>query len=309
MGVTLDLQEALSQDSTVRNQLRDVAHALARSRRVLIVTGAGISCGSGIPDFRTPGGLFDKAKKRFGIDGRDLFSTIIFKRYGGVEAFNKLMGELKETVYHAQPTRTHHFIKRLDSLRVLLRCYTQNIDGLEELAGIPESLVATSGCTYRDGKSVQLHGTIRKLRCISCAAQCDWTEDYVESFKSGVAPDCPACKNEDQLRNRQGRRSATIGRLRPAIILYEEVHPLGDDIADLQNYDKQCQPDFLIVMGTSLKIAALVDVVKIFADGLGENAIFVNKEPVNATLNKIFGYHIQGDAGAWVDLVLEDWEQ
>ncbi|TFK69143.1 DHS-like NAD/FAD-binding domain-containing protein [Pluteus cervinus] len=300
---TIDLEQAHAEDSALRDELRRISLALANSKKVVVITGAGISCSSGIPDFRTAGGIFTK-KKRFGVKAQDVFSANVFQTTQGQQAFNQVMGELKEAIDQAQPTSAHQFVKQLYSKGTLLRSYSQNIDGLEELAGIPEALTGNGRDINPDGKNVQLHGTIHKLKCFTCFVESEWTEDFLSTFKSGQAPKCPACEKDQD----PNRRRRNIGSLRPAIVMYDEDHPFGDDIARLQNHDKECQPDFLIVMGTSLSIPGLVKVVNFFAEDLQEDSIlYVNKTTASATLSKPFGYHIHGEADLWVNMVFDDW--
>ena len=123
-------------------------------------------------------------------------------------------------------------------------------------------------------------------------------------------------------------RPLKIGKLRPAIVLYDEPHPLGDDIGAIETYDLGRRPDLLIIMGTSLKVHGLKKLVKEFAksvhepsnpskiDTLGEAAknrrgkvIFVNKTPPSSEWADVIDYHVEGDTDSWVERVLEDWKK
>lgn len=123
-------------------------------------------------------------------------------------------------------------------------------------------------------------------------------------------------------------RALKIGTLRPAIVLYDEPHPLGDDIGTIQTIDIARKPDMLIIMGTSLKVHGLKKLVKDFAKvvhatGTGTTpsgtpkvqkswqgkVIFVNKTPPGSEWSDIIDCHVAGETDAWVDKVLEDWKK
>ncbi len=119
-------------------------------------------------------------------------------------------------------------------------------------------------------------------------------------------------------------RPLKIGTLRPAIVLYDEAHPLGDDIGAIQALDVSRKPDMLIIMGTSLKVHGLRRLVKEFAKAVHASApsdptstaknwlgkvIFVNKTPPGSEWNGIIDYHIEGETDAWSHRVEEDWRK
>ncbi|PVV00155.1 hypothetical protein BB559_000075 [Furculomyces boomerangus] len=121
-----------------------IKKAINNSRKCIIVTGAGISVSSGIPDFRSSDGLFEQLKKKYPkeiVNGKDLFDANLFKNPRLTKIFYHFMGELKQLVDNANLTPTHKFIKKLDEEGRLLRCYTQNIDNLEKVAGLQTSFL------------------------------------------------------------------------------------------------------------------------------------------------------------------------
>jgi hypothetical protein len=112
-------------------------------------------------------------------------------------------------------------------------------------------------------------------------------------------------------------RPVRVGRLRPAIVLYDEPHPLGDDIATIQTADLAKRPDFLIIMGTSLKVHGLKKLVKEFAKAVHQGGptssaapkvIFVNKTAPAAEWSGVIDVHVEGTTDAWVDKVTADWK-
>ncbi|KAJ1662382.1 NAD-dependent deacetylase hst3 [Coemansia sp. RSA 1813] len=118
---------------------KEIQRAVRACQRCIVITGAGISVSSGIPDFRSPQGLFQQLKQKYPSSvssGRDLFDATLFHDPGMVELFYSFMGELRNLVSQATCTPTHAFIKELDECGKLLRCYTQNIDSLEKRVGL-----------------------------------------------------------------------------------------------------------------------------------------------------------------------------
>ena len=108
---------------------------------------------------------------------------------------------MKKSVDSASPSPTHRFIKTLDLKHKLLRSYTQNIDGLEDKAGLLGSSnqeanskgKGRSKLRMKDVRNVQLHGDIHRVRCTFCSAELPCTEEYLKEFSEGVAPPCPEC--------------------------------------------------------------------------------------------------------------------
>lgn len=122
------------------------------------------------------------------------------------------------------PTLSHYFVKLLDQKGLLLRNYTQNIDGLEVLAGVPPE------------KMVECHGHFREAACIECKRSHDGDLCKKKILLEGIAPTCNFCR----------------GLVKPTIVFFGESLPprFGNLIRD-----DLMHVDLLIVMGTSLKVA------------------------------------------------------
>ncbi|KAI6120576.1 DHS-like NAD/FAD-binding domain-containing protein [Pisolithus croceorrhizus] len=336
MTVTLNLNAPLAESST-RRTLADISLSVAKCKKIVIVTGAGISCSCGIPDFRSSDGLYALVKEQFPdvvMKGRDLFDASLFRDQTSTSVFYTFISQLKRSIDSASPAPTHEFIKRLDNKHKLLRSYTQNIDGLEEKAGLLSSLSQETGSNMK-GKSklkadevrnIQLHGDIRRVRCTICSVDLLCTEEFLCMFEKGTAPDCPECTLRSEARIARSARPLKIGSLRPAIVLYDEAHPMGDDIGKIQSQDMARKPDMLIVMGTSLKVHGLKKLVKEFAKAVHTSAssttgsprrvrkwqgkvVFVNKTPPGTEWSEVIDYHIMGDVDKWVEKVTEDWRR
>jgi NAD-dependent histone deacetylase SIR2 len=306
-------------------------------------------------DFRSSDGLYALVKEQYPdtiLKGRDLFDASLFRDPTSTSIFYTFISQLKQSIDLASPSRTHHFIRTLDEKKKLLRSYTQNIDGLEEKAGLIGSSnqdARASGkgkgkLRVRDVRNVQLHGDIHRVRCTLCSADLPCAEEYLQLFADGLAPDCPECTSRCKLplslriypradalsaeaRLARSARPLKVGTLRPAIVLYDEAHPLGDDIGAIQASDVSRKPDMLIIMGTSLKVHGLRKLVKEFAKAVHASAppdttsaktqaknwvgkvIFVNKTPPSSEWNGVIDYHIDGETDAWAHRVEEDWRK
>lgn len=118
-------------------------------------------------------------------------------------------------------------------------------------------------------------------------------------------------------------RAIRVGSLRPGIVLYDETHPLGDDIGTIHTADLGRKPDMLIIMGTSLKVHGLKKLVKDFARTIHSSAlpsgassskrpykvIFVNKTAPSSEWTDIIDYHISGETDRWTNKVIDDWKK
>ncbi|EJU00021.1 DHS-like NAD/FAD-binding domain-containing protein [Dacryopinax primogenitus] len=321
MTVTLDLSTLSAstspEDAPSRRILAAISLAVAKSKRIVVVTGAGISCSCGIPDFRSSDGLYNLVKLRYPatfVKGRDLFDASLFRSPDSTALFYTFIAELKNAVNAAEPGATHRFLRLLEGKGKLLRSYTQNIDGLEERAGSSssqESKPKPKGKKLNTARNVQLHGDIH-------------------------TPPCPACVSRSEARIMRAARPLPQGYLRPAIVLYDEPHPLGDEIGKMQAQDVARGPDMLIIMGTSLKVHGLKRLVKDFASAVHARAqaayvgkedgssgsvkakkqnpmlgkvIFVNRTPPPAEWNEVIDFHVQGETDTWVLRVEEEWRR
>ncbi|TRM65897.1 DHS-like NAD/FAD-binding domain-containing protein [Schizophyllum amplum] len=327
MTVTLRLEDAHT-DGRTRRSLHELSRAVVKSSKIVVVTGAGISCSCGIPDFRSSDGLYALVKKQYPdvvLKGRDLFDASLFRDATSTAVFYTFISQLKQSIDKATPSPTHHFIKALNEKKKLLRSYTQNIDGLEERVGLlsssSDSAKAAKGKSKirtKDVRNVQLHGDIHRVRCMYCCAEQPCTPEYLSMFNDGIPPDCPECLKRLQARVARSARPLRVGSLRPAIVLYDEPHPLGDEIGTIQTSDVGRKPDCLIIMGTSLKVHGLKKLVKDFAKTVHASAstskklckvIFVNRTPPGAEWTGIIDYHIEGDADSWVQMTTEEWKK
>jgi NAD-dependent deacetylase len=158
-----------------------LAELLMRSHRVVFFSGAGVSTESGIPDFRSPGGVWTR------YDPREL----TFDRYIASADVRRLSWQMRREFFAAgaRPNPAHHAIAALEDAGRSLGVITQNIDGLHTDAG--------------SHTVVEIHGTARRVGCLGVAPRlgapdgCGWTADTSWAFARLDAgdddPPCPGC--------------------------------------------------------------------------------------------------------------------
>jgi len=198
-----------------------------KCKNIMIVTGAGVSCSAGIPDFRSPGtGLYDNLQKYNLPYPEAVFDIAFYKR--NPSPFVSLASELWPGIKYS-PTLTHSFIALLHQKGLLLRNYTQNIDGLEILAGVS------------DDKLVECHGHFRTASCIKCGTPYDGDICKQIILQEQRAPKC--------------HMSRCNGLVKPDIVFFGESLPTR--FSKLLHKDLKVT-DLLLVMGTSLMVGTFV---------------------------------------------------
>ena len=148
-----------------------LAELMREAEQILIFTGAGVSTGSGIPDFRGPRGLW---RTKQPVLYQDFMSSEEARReYWAQKA------EGWERYRYARPNEVHRAVVRLERAEKLLAVVTQNIDGLHARAGISNR------------RLVELHGTMNAVECQSCHRREDPEPSFREFMKTGIPPRCP----------------------------------------------------------------------------------------------------------------------
>lgn len=154
-------------------RLEEFASRIRKSRDIVFFTGAGISTESGVPDFRSPGGVWTK------------YQPVYFDEFMSSEAARiqhwKLKKETHELYKKVKPNTGHYAIRDFDRRGQLLGLITQNIDGLHGVAGVPQE------------KIVELHGTDRLVKCLRCDKSFDPDEVYGTIIGDFTPPTCDVC--------------------------------------------------------------------------------------------------------------------
>ncbi|MGH7836110.1 MAG: SIR2 family NAD-dependent protein deacylase, partial [Candidatus Binatia bacterium] len=154
-------------------ELEEFASQIRNCRDIVFFTGAGISTESGVPDFRSPGGIWTRYQPVY-------FSEFTTSEEARVRSW-RMKKETHELYKNVKPNIGHYAIADFEKRDRLLGLITQNIDGLHGLAGVsPE-------------KTVELHGTDRKIICLKCGKTYDPEPIYAKVVGDFRAPACEAC--------------------------------------------------------------------------------------------------------------------
>ena len=154
------------------DRLKDL---IASANRIVIFTGAGISTESGIPDFRSPGGVWDRFKP---VYFQDFMNSEEMRR----ETWRRKI-ETDQTIQVAEPNRGHRAIEKLVRQGKVSSVVTQNIDGLHQASGVPEK------------KVIELHGNSTYASCLDCGERHELAP-ILSNFKiDETLPKCINCKS------------------------------------------------------------------------------------------------------------------
>lgn len=199
------------------HDLDRIAQRLRAAERVVVLTGAGISTGSGIPDFRGPEGLWTKnpeAEKLATID------HYMAHRDHRARAWRN---RLESSMWEARPNAAHEAVAELERRHAVTTLVTQNVDGLHQMAGTSPEIV------------IEIHGTVHEAKCMRCG----WRgpmEPVLARVRAGEEdPDCTECG----------------GILKSATISFGESL-VPEDLEAAQLAAASC--DLFLALGTSLGV-------------------------------------------------------
>ena len=193
-----------------------LADLILAAKKIAVFTGAGVSTESGIPDFRSPGGIWSKY---------DPDEFTIQKFLSSPDTRRKQWKMLTEggLTTEAKPNAAHYAIAELNSLGKLDCVITQNVDNLHQEAGVP------------DDKVLELHGNMRWAVCLTCRRRLPMKE-VLQMIQEGTEiPDCPHCH----------------GILKPDAVFFGEALP-QETLMDATSRSQNC--DLFIVIGSSLVV-------------------------------------------------------
>ena len=219
--------------------IQEFATKIRESHDIVVFTGAGISTESGIPDFRSPGGLWTRYRP---VTFQEYMST----ESARIEAWKRRL-ETHEVHKNAKPNIGHYFIQSLDQKGKLIGLITQNVDGLHSEAGLA------------DEKIVELHGTNRKIVCLKCNKFYDPNEVIQRLVGDFSSPKCDACG----------------GILKAATISFGQAMP-PEAMRRAQEWTEQAA--VFMVMGSSLQVQPAAS-FPVFAKRSGALLAIINREP------------------------------
>ena len=188
---------------------------LRESRCAVIFTGAGMSTESGIPDFRSPGGIWTRMQP---IAFQDYLSDPGARRLSWQRRL-----EMEETWNSVAPNDGHRAVAGLVAGGKASHVITQNIDGLHQQSGVPAE------------RLIELHGNTRHARCLDCGTRMEIADILSHFTAHGDAPDCPQCG----------------GLVKTATISFGQAMP-QDEMVRAEAAVKAC--DLMLVVGSSLAV-------------------------------------------------------
>lgn len=211
--------------------------SLVESSNIVVFTGAGISTGAGIPDYRGPQGVW-KTRPEINLGE---FMDDSTKR----DQYWQFKAEDYAQVKRCEPTPSHLALVRLHELGKLNMVLTQNIDGLHRRAGLPED------------KLVELHGRMDEVECTACGFRASADAYYQAVLDHGTQPTCPEC---DAL-------------LKPGVIMFGQgLRPEDMERAQQAMFDL----DLVIAIGSTLAVQPAAS-FPIMAARMGVPYIIINQ--------------------------------
>ena len=246
------------------DKIRQVAQWIVDSKAVVVFVGAGLSTESGIPDFRSPGGVWDK------YDPEDFYFQNFVSKESSRVKYWQMATEMYDAMKDAKPNEGHLAVAELEKLGKLDCLITQNIDGLHYKAG------------NSSPKVLELHGTAMHVACLKCFKTYDRDDIQARIAKGDRAPLCDSCG----------------GFLKPATISFGQSMPEWET-AEASRRSEQC--DLFIVIGSSLVVhpAAYMPVI---AKRAGAKLVIVNRD--ETACDGMADLIINGPAGPTMAAVL-----
>ena len=219
----------------------DLARMIAAAKRMVVFTGAGISTESGIPDFRSPGGVWSKMKP---IYFQDFVSDPVKRREAWERAFTGRAGWVGR-----EPNAGHFAVARLVERGTASAVITQNVDNLHQASGVPAD------------KVIELHGNASYAKCLECSERHELDELKDSFLKAGEIPYCRRCG----------------GLVKTAVISFGQSMP-QEPMARAQQASLSC--DLFLVLGSSLVVYPAAG-FPLIAKRNGAALAILNREPTD----------------------------
>jgi NAD-dependent deacetylase len=250
----------------VEEQIDRLADMIAYSKRVVVFTGAGVSTESGIPDFRSPGGIWEQHDPSEFTYQRFVSSAETRKRHWEFYRSGILGSD------NTQPNPAHYAIAELDRIGKLESLITQNVDNLHQKAGVS------------DGKVIELHGNMQWVKCLDCGKRTPMNEVVKRVEEENLEePRCELCG----------------GILKPEGIFFGEALP-EKAIREATHHSTKC--DLFIVIGSTL-IVTPAAYMPSYALQSGARLVIVNLGPT--PLDRQANMVIQAMAGEVMPRVVD----
>ena len=220
-------------------EIEQLRRMIQESKRGVVFTGAGISTESGIPDFRSPGGIWTKYQP---INFNDFMASEEMRR----ESWRRKFAS-DAVMKQAKPNKGHLAVGKLVQMGKVSSVITQNIDGLHQISGVP------------DEKVIELHGNATYAHCLDCGQRMELEEVRKIFENKETLPICAQCN----------------GIIKTATISFGQAMP----VAEMQLAEKETLAcDLLLAMGSSLVVYPAAGFPEL-AKRNGARLIIINREP------------------------------
>lgn len=222
-------------------ELQALSRMIEDARRVVVFTGAGISTESGIPDFRSPNGIWSKTTPIY-------FDEYMRSEDARREAWRRKF-EIDRDMTVAEPNRGHRAVAKLVRTGKVASVITQNIDGLHQKSGVP------------DENMIELHGNATYATCLTCTTRYE-LEPIKEAFLAAeTLPECTYCG----------------GIVKTATISFGQAMP---EEAMLRARDETLACDLFLAVGSSLVVYPAAG-FPAMAKQNGAQLVIVNRDPTD----------------------------
>jgi NAD-dependent deacetylase len=225
-------------DAEVRERAARIAAQLQGRKRLLFITGAGISAEAGLPTYRGIGGLYASADTEHGVPIEVALSGPMFRRKPELTWHH--IAQIERAVRGAKPSAAHQLIARLEQRHEVV-VLTQNVDGLHRAAG--------------SSRIIDIHGDCRELIC----TRCDYRETRADYVGLSLPPHCPKCN----------------ALVRPDVVLFEEALPV--DKLDQLSFELERGFDAYFSIGTTSLFPYIASPI-VQAARLGRLSVEINPE-------------------------------
>ena len=216
----------------------ELKRMLAGAKRVVVFTGAGISTESGIPDFRSPGGIWTQMAPIY-------FDEFMASQEARNETWRRRFA-MEDFFRMAEPNRGHRAVDALVRRGKVSAVITQNIDGLHEASGIP-----------RD-KIIELHGNTTYATCLDCGQRYEIADLRATFEETGAVPPCEKC----------------LGHVKTATVSFGQAMPV---LAMKRAEQQTLAADLFIVLGSSLVVYPAAGFPQLAKEN-GAQLVIVNRE-------------------------------
>ena len=221
------------------NGIAALTRLIERAKRAVVFTGAGISTESGIPDFRSPGGIWTQMAPIY-------FDEFLASEEARCETWRRRFA-MEDIFKAAEPNRGHRAVDALVRRGKVAAVITQNIDGLHQASGIPPA------------KIVELHGNTTYATCLDCGERYEIADLRAVFERDGAVPPCDKC----------------LGHVKTATVSFGQAMPV---LAMQRAEQETLAADLCIVLGSSLVVYPAAGFPEL-AKRNGAALVIVNREP------------------------------